>query len=119
MRTVTRMMNWLNSNISIKVDIQRVFRRITNANILIGMSDKGKENATANQLAGLSISTKSPSPPRPPRQPPRPAPQPEPEEDEDDFEEEDENDPFADRNAVVTPKVEKKEPVWSVSEQGI
>ena len=32
--------------------------------------------------------------------------------DEDDFEEEDENDPFADRNAVNTPKVEKREPVW-------
>ncbi|KUJ12310.1 uncharacterized protein LY89DRAFT_688056 [Mollisia scopiformis] len=75
------------------------------------MSDKGKENAAANQFAGLSLGTKSPSPPRPPRQPPRPAPQPEPEE-EDDFEEEDENDPFADRNALQTPKVEKKEPVW-------
>lgn len=82
-----------------------------NANAFSAMADKGKENAAVNQFAGLSIGTKSPSPPRPPRQPPRPAPQPEPEE-EDDFEEEDENDPFADRNALTTPKVEKKEPVW-------
>lgn len=74
------------------------------------MSDKSRENAAANQLAGLSIQ-KSPSPPRPPRQPARPVPEPDTEE-EDDFEEEDENDPFADRNAVVTPGVEKKEPVW-------
>lgn len=77
------------------------------------MSDKGKENAATAQLAGLSIGTKNPSPPRPPRQPPRPV-QPEPEEEEDDFEEEDENDPFADRNALTTPRVEKKEPVWRV-----
>ena len=32
--------------------------------------------------------------------------------DEDEVEEEDENDPFADRNAVVTPKVEREEPKW-------
>jgi hypothetical protein len=76
------------------------------------MSDKAKENAATNQLAGLSLG-KSPSPPRPPRQPARPIPQPEPEpEEEDDFEEEDENDPFADRNAVVTPGVEKRESDW-------
>lgn len=25
---------------------------------------------------------------------------------------EDENDPFADRNAVITPKVERSEPTW-------
>lgn len=31
--------------------------------------------------------------------------------DEDGFEE-DENDPFADRNAVITPKVERAEPTW-------
>lgn len=30
---------------------------------------------------------------------------------EDGFEE-DENDPFADRNAVITPKVERTEPTW-------
>jgi len=32
--------------------------------------------------------------------------------DEDDYDDEDENDPFADRNAVVTPKVERGEPTW-------
>jgi hypothetical protein len=31
---------------------------------------------------------------------------------EDDYEDEDENDPFADRNAVTTPKVERGEPRW-------
>jgi hypothetical protein len=37
----------------------------------------------------------------------------EPSDDEDDdYEDEDENDPFADRNAVVTPKVERGEPKW-------
>ena len=79
------------------------------------MSDKGKENETTQSLAGLSLAGKIPSPRAPPpapRQPPRPIQPPPPEEDEDDFEEEDENDPFADRNAVTTPKVEKREPVW-------
>lgn len=28
-------------------------------------------------------------------------------------EDEDENDPFADRNAVITPRVERSEPSWS------
>lgn len=77
------------------------------------MADKGKENETAQSLTGLNLAGKSPSPRVPaPRQPPRPVQPPPPEEDEDDFEEEDENDPFADRNAVNTPKVEKREPVW-------
>ncbi|PVH87684.1 hypothetical protein DL98DRAFT_479859 [Cadophora sp. DSE1049] len=81
------------------------------------MSEKGKETETAQSFAGLSIGGNSPSPRAPvptPRQPPRPVqpPPPEEDEDEDDFEEEDENDPFADRNAVNTPKVEKREPVW-------
>jgi hypothetical protein len=63
----------------------------------------------------LHISGKSPSPETRPPPPPRPVQQPpEEEEDEDDFEEEDENDPFADRNAVTTPKVERSEPVWYV-----
>ncbi len=77
------------------------------------ITEKGKENEATQQLAGLSIG-KNPSPraPPPPKQPPRPVQQPEEDEDEDDFEEEDENDPFADRNAVTTPKVEKREPVW-------
>tara|TARA_R110002060_G_scaffold22522_1_gene30564 strand:- start:924 stop:1169 length:246 start_codon:yes stop_codon:yes gene_type:complete len=78
------------------------------------MSEKGKETETAQSLAGLSIGGNSPRAPAPaPRQPPRPVQPPPPQEDdEDDFEEEDENDPFADRNAVNTPKVEKREPVW-------
>lgn len=85
------------------------------SNIELVMSGKGKEQDTANQLAGLHISGKSPSPETRPPPPPRPVRQPpEEEEDEDDFEEEDENDPFADRNAVTTPKVERSEPVWYV-----
>lgn len=32
--------------------------------------------------------------------------------DESEPEEEDENDPFADRNALATPRVEKGEPTW-------
>ena len=82
------------------------------------MSDKGKENEATQQLAGLHLGAKSsgqqerpPQPPRPP-QPRRPV-QPL-EEDEDEFEEEDENDPFADRNAVTPPKVERGEPQWYV-----
>jgi LAS seventeen-binding protein 5 len=63
----------------------------------------------------LHISGKSPSPesrPPPPRRPVVQPPEQDEDEDEDDFEEEDENDPFADRNAVTTPKVERSEPVW-------
>jgi LAS seventeen-binding protein 5 len=76
------------------------------------MSEKGKEHDTTQQLAGLHISGKSPSPEARPPPPPRPVVQPPEDEDEDDYEEEDENDPFADRNAVTTPKVERSEPVW-------
>lgn len=72
------------------------------------MSDKGKENDTAQQLAGLNISTspsrRAPPPAQPPKQPPRPVQQP--------VEEEDDDDPFADSNAVATPSVEKREPAW-------
>lgn len=78
------------------------------------MSDKGKENEALSQLSGLHIGKKSPSPEgkRPPP-PPRPAARPPPPvEDEDSEIEEDENDPFADRNALQTPKVEKDEPRW-------
>ncbi|KAH8789013.1 VHS domain-containing protein [Hyaloscypha sp. PMI_1271] len=79
------------------------------------MSEKGKEHDTTQQLAGLHISGKGPSPEARPPPPPRPVVQPlEEDEDEDDFEEEDENDPFADRNAVTTPKVERSEPVWRI-----
>jgi LAS seventeen-binding protein 5 len=73
-------------------------------------SDQSKESEPTQQLAGLHIGGKGKSPEQRPPQPPRPA-QPPPEED-DDFEEEDENDPFADRNAVTTPKVERSEPSW-------
>ena len=77
------------------------------------LSDKGRENEATQQLASLSIASfSSPHAPPPPAQPPRPVQQPDKDEDEDDFEEEDENDPFADRNAVTTPAVEKREPVW-------
>jgi hypothetical protein len=78
------------------------------------MTERGKENDNTQQLAGLHIS-KSPSQEARPPPPPRPSVQPpQEEEDDDDFEEEDENDPFADRNAVTTPKVERNEPVWKI-----
>ncbi len=75
-------------------------------------------------MAGLNIDTAPPKPPRP-AAPPRPSAQKptsfsppvrrqvEPSDDEDDdYEDEDKDDPFADRNAVVTPKVERGEPSW-------
>ena len=75
-------------------------------------ANKGKENDVSRDLAGLHIGTSN-MPEQRPTPPPRPpVQQHEEEEEEDDFEEEDENDPFADRNAVVTPRVEKSEPVW-------
>ncbi|KAJ4400763.1 hypothetical protein N0V85_005675 [Neurospora sp. IMI 360204] len=85
-------------------------------------------HAPAAGMAGLSITN---TPASPPPMPPRPAPPPrpsaaskpsmlkpptrrvEPSDDEDSEAEEDENDPFADRNAVSTPKVESDEPKWS------
>ncbi|KAK0121084.1 putative actin patch assembly and actin polymerization protein [Cadophora gregata f. sp. sojae] len=81
------------------------------------MTEKGKETETAQSLAGLSIGGNSPSSRAPalaPRQPPRPVQPPPPaqEDEEDEIDEEDEDDPFADRNAVNTPQVEKREPVW-------
>ncbi len=99
---------------------------------------KGKDPASPTSssppptsgMAGLSIDVAPPKPPRP-AAPPRPsaqkpttnssfsppsAPRRRQEEasddEEDDDEDEDENDPFADRNAVVTPGVERGEPRW-------
>ncbi|KAI6088675.1 hypothetical protein F4821DRAFT_257854 [Hypoxylon rubiginosum] len=72
------------------------------------------------EMAHLSVNPSPPPRPVPPPRPsaaskpviaPRRAPQPESDE-EDDYADEDENDPFADRNAVVTPKVERGEPRW-------
>jgi hypothetical protein len=84
------------------------------------LSEKGKEHQTspssppAGQMAGLSLS-RSPPPPRPSalskpsvRSPPARSAASHSESEE----EEDENDPFADRNAVVTPSVEKAQPKW-------
>ncbi|OTB09537.1 hypothetical protein M426DRAFT_316086 [Hypoxylon sp. CI-4A] len=72
------------------------------------------------EMATLSI---NPSPPPRPAPPPRPSAASKPtvavrpasppdSEEEDDYADEDENDPFADRNAVVTPKVERGQPNW-------
>jgi hypothetical protein len=80
-----------------------------------GMSEARKDGAEpAHKFANMSINTKSPEHGSRPAQPPRPVQQPVEEEEEDDAEEEDENDPFADRNAVATPRVERSEPVWYV-----
>ncbi|KAI0133638.1 VHS domain-containing protein [Xylariales sp. AK1849] len=71
-------------------------------------------------MAGLSITPSPPPRPMPPPRPsamskpmrtPRPPPQPV-KDDQDDYASEDENDPFADSNAVGTPKIEKGEPKW-------
>lgn len=74
-------------------------------------------SSPVSEMAHLSI---NPSPPPRPMPPPRPSaaskpalilhPAPEPDSEEDDLVDEDENDPFADRNAVSTPKVERDEP---------
>ncbi|KAF3761411.1 hypothetical protein M406DRAFT_353075 [Cryphonectria parasitica EP155] len=102
------------------------------------MTEKAKSPSSprspTSAMASLSI---TPSSPPPPAQPPRPAapprpsatlkpssqlavpgrPQPPPAATSDDEsepeDEEDENDPFADRNAVITPKVERGEPTWT------
>lgn len=66
------------------------------------------------QLAGLDLGAKSGSPEQLPPQPPRPSQPADEEDDLEDDDEEDENDPFADRNAVSTPQVEKDEPTWLV-----
>ena len=79
------------------------------------MSEKGKENEAVQKFAGMTLNTSTPSPTQAPSRPPKKAPAPPvQDDDEDSFEEEDENDPFADRNAVQTPKVERGEPVWKV-----
>jgi hypothetical protein len=76
------------------------------------ISEKGKESDVSQSFAGLQINRKNSSPEARPPPPPRLA-QPAPvDEDEDDFQSEDENDPFADRNALHTPKVERDEPTW-------
>lgn len=65
-------------------------------------------------MANLSLNAAASSPPKPPRpSPPVPVPvqkQPEPESEEE--EEEDEDNPFADRNAVKTPHIEKPGMSW-------
>ncbi|KAL0469450.1 hypothetical protein QR685DRAFT_554283 [Neurospora intermedia] len=93
-----------------------------------GGSVPGSPRVPVAGMAGLSITN---TPASPPPMPPRPAPPPrpsaaskpsmlkpptrrvEPSDDEDSEVDEDENDPFADRNAVSTPKVESDEPKWS------
>jgi hypothetical protein len=74
-------------------------------------TEKAKESEAAHQLAGLHIgdNRQEQRPPQPPR---RAQPPPEEEDEEDEFDDEDENDPFADRNALKTPKVERSEPSW-------
>jgi len=83
---------------------QNAYRRISEA--------RRDSVEPAHKFANMSISTKSPEHGSRPAQPPRSIQQPVQEDEEDDLEEEDENDPFADRNAVATPHVERSEPVW-------
>lgn len=108
---VTALMTFEQLDRSIDADSDSDDEMAEQAHLYKMSSEKGKGSDAAQQLAGLHIGGKSQDQ-RPP-QPPRPA-QPPPEEEEEDFEEEDENDPFADRNAVTTPKVERSEPSWRV-----
>ncbi|KAI1116389.1 hypothetical protein F5Y14DRAFT_406462 [Nemania sp. NC0429] len=86
-------------------------------------TDPASPSSPVADMAGLHISSNvSPhrlaAPPRPsaqskPRAPPRPvAPPSHRDERDDESVDEDENDPFADRNAVDTPMVERGEPRW-------
>ncbi|TVY51671.1 Protein lsb5 [Lachnellula cervina] len=74
-------------------------------------SGKGKETDVSQQFAGLQIDRKGSSPEQRPPPPPRPA-QPPAAVEGDDYPSEDEDDPFADRNELNTPAVEKDEPRW-------
>ncbi|CAJ2505345.1 Uu.00g127390.m01.CDS01 [Anthostomella pinea] len=88
------------------------------------MSPTGSASPTGSvpNMAGLNINPSPPArpmpPPRPsalskPGMPSRPVPQPAQDDDDDDsIVDEDENDPFADRNALATPRVERGEPKW-------
>lgn len=80
-------------------------------------------SSTPPDVAGLSISPRRQSPPprpspltkrgAPPPPAKKPSPPPPPVQREDDSEEDDDdNDPFADRNAVQTPRVETGQPRW-------
>ncbi|KAI1801939.1 hypothetical protein F4811DRAFT_563601 [Daldinia bambusicola] len=76
-------------------------------------------SSPVSDMAQLSI---NPSPPPRPMPPPRPSAASKPviaprqasppDSDEEDYADEDENDPFADRNELATPKVERDEPKW-------
>ena len=83
----------------------------------IGITSPTSAASVQSKMAGLSLGNAPPV--MPPRPPTLTATSPDGgkgklrEEPEDDYEdEEDENDPFADRNAVNTPRVEKDEPTW-------
>ncbi|KKY33375.1 putative vhs domain-containing protein [Diaporthe ampelina] len=92
------------------------------------MAEKGKSptspGSPTTAMAGLHIDS-PPAQPARPAAPPRPSAGSKPSSqlsvpgrppadyaDASEDEDEDENDPFADRNAVVTPKVERNEPAW-------
>ncbi|KAI3321182.1 hypothetical protein HD806DRAFT_503214 [Xylariaceae sp. AK1471] len=85
-------------------------------------TDPATPSSPVTDMVGLSLNpSTSPRPSAPPRPsahskppaPPRPASLPSRRDDiDDDSTEEDENDPFADRNAVETPMVEREEPRW-------
>ncbi|KAF4621937.1 hypothetical protein G7Y89_g14409 [Cudoniella acicularis] len=104
---VTALMTFEQLDRSIDADSDSDDEMAEQAHLYKMSTEKGKENEFPQQLSGLRLTGKSPSPvQRPP--PPRPV-QPLPEEED----EEDEDDPFADRNAL-TPAVEKDEPRWKV-----
>ncbi|RDL37001.1 uncharacterized protein BP5553_04434 [Venustampulla echinocandica] len=91
---------------------QLIMYSVADFSILVA-AEKSKENEAAQELAGLHINAKGSAMEQRPSPPPRPPVQIQPaHEDIDDVEEDDDDDPFADRNAVQTPHIEKDEPVW-------
>lgn len=103
------------------------FSHDTNPRDLAVMSERAKSpsspSSPTSEMARLSVTSPASPPPRP-AAPPRPSAMSKPQQhlspvpasqqgDSSPSEEEDEDDPFADRNAVVTPKVERNEPSWS------
>lgn len=126
---VTALMTFEQLDRSIDADSDSDDELAEQAHLYRLIAEKGKAPGSptepAAEMAGLSISP-PPQPPRP-AAPPRPSARSKPSsaspppralpprdvsDDEDDIEDEDEDDPFADRNAVVTPKVERGEPRW-------
>ncbi|WYZ43532.1 hypothetical protein EsH8_VI_001231 [Colletotrichum jinshuiense] len=125
---VTALMTFEQLDRSIDADSDSDDELAEQAHIYRMVSEKGKQSMSPPppDVSGLSIAPvqppRPPAPPRPapmsrpsppvpapaPAKPPRPPARPA----EPDSEEEDDDDPFADKNALETPAVERSEPRW-------